>query len=218
MSGYRFLIVLCLSVVSTLMSSITMAGTPENAPITYEPCYIGCDLSFPYCYGYNILNMDDAVKIEDWKVEGDLVKGRAVANVNGKIKAKVCYQLSLNSKDYLLNDELNLEAEFDFSVKIFRDTPEDNFTPVCIDYEESSITYSSFSFKGDLLKNSQSFFSEIEALIAQEMEYVLEDSLYKAVYESLTGNPPEGKEKRKNIYCGGEQVDQEPDEMICGCD
>ncbi len=217
MSRYRHLIIFCFFIVIILSHTETRAENPEYIHITYEPCYIGCDYAFPYCYGYKIFNINDAIRIKNWETEGDLIKGRAVVNVNGKVTAKLCYQVSLNNKDYLLNDELNLEAEFDFIVKMSEDTPGGNFDSVCINYEESRISYSSFTFKGDLLKKPYSFFPEIEKALTYEMELVFADSLYRAVYDSLSDNLPEGKEKRKNIYCDGEQADSGSDKIACGC-
>jgi hypothetical protein len=162
--------------------------------------------------------MNDGIKVEKWEVDNGWVKGRAVVDINANFLVKLCYQVSLNNREYLINKGLNLEAEFDFKVRRGKDSPGGGINNQCIDEGESSISYSSFKLKGDLIENPDSLFSSIEQELIEEMKFIIRHSVCKAVYDSLMGDFLSGNELRKNIYCDTLQDESVLSTSPCECD
>jgi hypothetical protein len=223
MSIFRLFILIILIIsgfftISTAKSPTSNDANPKYISVTHTPCYIGCDYAFPYCYNYDISNMNDGIKVEKWEVDNGWVKGRAVVDINANFLVKLCYQVSLNNREYLINKGLNLEAEFDFKVRLGKDSPGGGINNQCIDEGESSISYSSFKLKGDLIENPDSLFSSIEQELIEEMKFIIRHSVCKAVYDSLMGDFLSGNELRKNIYCDTLQDESVLSTSPCECD
>ena len=207
-----FLRLLILSIFSSLLSiSVNAADTPaasnikpEFIPVIKKPCYIGCDYQFQYCYYYNISNMNNAITVKEWNVENGFVTGKAVADIKARLLIKLCYQLSLAAAFPVIDQDLNLEAEFEFKIKLAKDSGDQ-----CIEYQENAVTYSSFELKGDLKKEPIPL---MEGQLEQDMADIIQDSVSKAVYESLSG-----AKENKRIYCGEDQRNIEEKNVQCGC-
>ena len=145
-----FLRLLILSIFSSLLSiSVNAADTPaasnikpEFIPVIKKPCYIGCDYQFQYCYYYNISNMNDAITVKEWKVENGFVTGKAVADIKARLLIKLCYQLSLAAAFPVIDQDLNLEAEFEFKIKLAKDSGDQ-----CIEYQENAVTYGNCDYR-----------------------------------------------------------------------
>ena len=184
---------------------ITPVKGPGFIPILKKPCYIGCDYLFQFCYYYNISNMNDAITVREWNIEKDSITGTAAADIKAKLLIKVCYQLSLAAAYPFIDEELNLEAEFNFKMKVSGDTKEQ-----CIDYDESTITYTSFELKGDMKTDP------VPLMINQlglDMKNIIQDSVSKAVYGSL-----HEKNKSKKFYCGEHNDELYESNIRCQCD
>jgi hypothetical protein len=180
-------------------------NTPEFIPVAKKPCYIGCDFQFPYCYHYNISNMDDAIKVKEWNVSGGLVTGKAVADIKANLGIKMCYQVSLTSAIEVVNKEIDLTSEFEFSIKVNGDAGD-----MCISDEESIISFSSMELKGDLKADPIPLMQEH---LLGNMSAIIKDSVIKAVHSSIT------KDKgSKKVYCGEGETDTEETNIPCGCE
>ncbi len=210
---YTFLRLLFLSILSVLLClSVNAADIPaasnikpEFIPVIKKPCYIGCNYQFMYCYYYNISNMNNAITVKEWNVENGFVTGKAVADIKAKLLIKLCYQLSLTSAVPVIDEGLNLKAEFEFKIKLGKDSKDQ-----CIEYQENAVTYSSFELKGDLKKEPIPL---MQGQLEQDLADIIQDSVSKAVYESLPGD-----KKNKKIYCGEDQHNIDDKNAQCGCD
>ena len=178
---------------------------PEFIPVIKKPCYIGCDYMFQFCYYYNISNMENAITVKEWKVENDFVTGKAVADIKAKLLIKMCYQVSLTSAYAVVDHDINLESEFEFKIKLHG-----NKKDQCIDYQEDAITYNSFEYKGDMELDPIPL---MEGQLGQDMAEIIQDSVSKAVYESL----PEDIRGEK-IYCKEDYNKTFEDNSQCRCD
>ena len=186
-------------------TSVTSVKEPGFIPILKKPCYIGCDYQFQFCYYYNISNMNDAITVKEWNIEKDFITGAAAADIKAKLLIKVCYQLSLAAAFPVIDEELNLEVEFDFKIKVSGDAKDQ-----CIDYDESSISYTSFKLKGDMKADP------VPLMINQlgvDMAEIIQDSVSKAAYESL-----HEKNKGKKFYCGEHNDELYESNIRCQCD
>ena len=178
---------------------------PEFIPVVKKPCYIGCDYLFQFCYYYNISNMDDAIRVKEWHVEDDFVTGKAVIDIKAKLLIKMCYQVSLTSAYPVFDQDINLESEFNFKIKINGDGKDS-----CIQYQEGAITYSYFELKGDLDTDPLPL---MQGQLEQDMADIIQDSVSKAVYEYL-----HGKDSSKKIYCDENRNKIYEDNYPCRCD
>lgn len=178
---------------------------PEFIPVIKKPCYIGCDYLFQFCYYYNISNMEHAIKVKEWKVENDFVTGKAVADIKAKLLIKMCYQVSLTSAYAVVDHDINLESEFEFKIKL-----QGNKKDRCIDYQEDTITYNYFEYKGDMELDPIPL---MEGQLGQDMAEIIQDSVSKAVYESLPENI-----RGEKIYCKEEYNKTFEDNTQCRCD
>jgi hypothetical protein len=184
--------------------STAPSNIPEFIPVIKKPCYIGCDFQFPYCYHYNISNMDDAIKVKEWNVSDGMVKGKAVADIKAMLVIKMCYQVSLTSAFEVVDKEIDLASEFEFSIKINGDSED-----ICISDEESTISFSTLELKGDLKAEPIPL---MQAHLIDNISAIIKDSVIKAVYNSLA------KDKGiKNVYCGEEHTATK-DDAPCGCE
>ncbi len=178
---------------------------PQFIPVTKKPCYVGCDYLFQFCYYYNILNMSDAISVKEWHVEGDFVTGKAVANINARLLIKMCYQVSLSSAYPVYDQDVNLESEFDFKIKLNGEGKDR-----CIQYQEGAITYSSFELKGDLKTDPMPI---MQGQLEQDMADIIHDSFSKAVYGYMNG-----ENKGLKVYCSEERNKAYEDNYPCRCD
>jgi hypothetical protein len=179
--------------------------TPEFIPVAKKPCYIGCDFQFPYCYHYNISNMDNAIKVEEWNVSNGLVTGKAVADIKAMLIIKMCYQVSLTSAFTVVEKEIDLASEFEFSIKV-----NDDASDMCISDEESSIRFSTLELKGDLKTDPIPL---MQSNLEENISAIIKDSVIKAVHSSVA------KDKAlKNIYCGEGQANTAETDSTCGCE
>ncbi len=211
--------IIFLIVLFVFISGLFTAGTTNTAPdtgkypdfirITDTPCCLECSYSLPYCYNYKISNMNDAIKVTGWNFDNGLIKGTAVANIDAILITKMCFQLSLTSAYLLTDEELDLEAEFDFNVKI---SSNKNVKSRCIEETESSVSYRSFLLNGDLTSDP---IPEVINQLAEDIQSSIKYSVYRAVYESFEGPLSSGNEK--NIYCTESQSDFEANESPCPC-
>ena len=179
--------------------------TPEFIPVVKKPCYIGCDYQFQFCYYYNISNMDNAITVKKWNVEKDFITGKAVADIKAKLLIKMCYQVSLTSAYAVVDKDLNFESEFEFKIKLNRDTEDQ-----CIEFQDDAITYASFELKGDTKTDPIPL---ILGQLGQDMGEIIQDSVSKAVYESLPDNI-----RGENVYCNKEHNKTFEDTYPCRCD
>ncbi|MFC1839559.1 hypothetical protein ACFL1N_08265 [Thermodesulfobacteriota bacterium] len=210
------IIVLVIFLLSFITVNATNTATvseeyPGFIPITHAPCCLECSYSLPYCYYYNISNMNDGIKVVEWNLDNGWINGRAIANIDANLIVKMCFQLSLTAAYILMDEEFDLEAEFDFKVKL---TSDDNLKNQCIDKAESIVNYSSFVLKGDL---SSDPVPEIGFQLVDDIKSVIKHSICKTAYDSLNGGlSPEGGEN-ENIYCHQSQDDSEAIESPCPC-
>ena len=179
--------------------------TPEYIPITKKPCYIGCGYQFQFCYYYNISNMNNAITVKEWNVEDGFITGKAAADINAKLLIKACYQLSLTAAYPVIDEDLNLEAEFEFKIKLSGDAKDQ-----CIEYRKSSITYTAFELKGDVRTDPIPL---MQGQLGQDMADIIQDSVSKAVFESLYEN-----NRGKKFYCGENRDELYETDTICQCD
>ena len=191
--------------VNAANTPISPDSKPEFIPIIKKPCYIGCNYEFQFCYYYNISNMKNAITVTAWKVEKGYVTGRAVADIKAKLLIKLCYQLSLSAAYPVVDDEINLDAEFEFKIKL-----NDDASGQCVDDRDSSITYSSFELKGNLKADPIPL---MQGQLSQDMADIIKDSVSKAVHDSLAED-----EGNKRIYCGKDQDDTKENDLGCQCD
>jgi hypothetical protein len=185
--------------------STTSVNTPEFIPVTKKPCYIGCDYQFQYCYHYNILNMNDAIKVKEWNVSGGFVTGKAVADIKAKLMVKACYQLSLAAAIPVVDKEIDLTSEFEFRIKVNGDSGD-----MCISDEESTINFSTLELRGDLKPDPIPL---MQAHLQDYMSSILKESVINAVHNSLAMD--KGSEK---AYCGEGETDTEETDAPCGCE
>ena len=185
-------------------TSITPDNKPEFIPVIKKPCYIGCDYLFQFCYHYDISNMNDAIKVKEWNIEKDFVTGKAVAKMKARLLIKMCYQVSLTSAYAVIDQDLNFESEFEFKIKLNKETKDQ-----CVEYREDSISYSSFELKGDVNTDPIPL---MLGKLGQDMGEIIQDSVSKAVYDSL----PEDY-KGKNVYCSEEYNDTYKNNAPCRC-
>lgn len=188
---------------------------PEFISIFKTPCYIGCNYAFQYCYSYNISNLNNAIKVEEWEYKNGWVKGRAVVNINAKLLVKACYQLSLASAYAVVDEVLNLEAEFEFKVKLSKDSQGKRIKSQCINDLESSISYSSFELKGNLTDDPIPVMKEN---LIEDIKYSIRYSVYKAVYDSMMKGSSSENQTSKYIYCDNPEPGWEEDSAPCPCD
>ncbi len=191
--------------VGALEQATAPSNIPEFIPVAKKPCYIGCDFQFQYCYHYNILNMNDAIKITEWNVTGGMVTGKAVADIKANLIIKMCYQVSLTSAFVVLDKEIDLASEFEFSIKVNGDAENQ-----CISDEESTISFSSMELKGDIKTEPIPLMQEH---LIGNMSAIIKDSVIKAVYSSVARD-----KKLKNIYCGEGETDTAEVDSSCGCE
>ncbi len=180
----------------------TRRTKPEYIKIIKEPCYVGCDYQFQYCYYYNIANMENSIKVKEWYIEDNYIKGKAAADIKAKLLMKACYQLSLSAAYPVIDDDINLSADFDFTIKIKNDE--------CIEEPRSSIDYSSFELKGNVQKDPIQL---MKTWLIDDMKGIIKDSVSMAVHDSL---PPD--KKAQKVYCGDKQYNTELTEEKCHCD
>lgn len=185
--------------------STTPSNTPEFIPVSKKPCYIGCDFQFQYCYHYNILNMNDAIKVKEWNVSDGLVTGKAVADIKATLLIKMCYQVSLTSAFAVAEKEIDLASEFEFSIKV-----NSNADDICISDEESTISFSNLELKGEIKTEPIPL---IQEHLIGNMSAIIKDSVIKAVYSSVSKD-----KKLKNIYCGEGPTDTAESDAPCGCE
>jgi hypothetical protein len=183
-------------------SDASSGKTPEFIQVIKKPCYIGCDYQFQYCYFYDISNMKDGITIKEWHAEKDHVKGKAVADIKAKLLIKACYQLSLGAAYPVVDDNIDLEAEFDFIIKINNGG--------CIEEKESAVEYSSFNLKGNLQADP---IPSMQTWLEGDMKGIIKDSFSKAVHDLL----PESS-KADKIYCGDEQYNTVDTDVKCQCE
>jgi hypothetical protein len=200
---------LLLSFYSFSLSATEPVSSPGNTPefisITKKPCYIGCESQFQYCYHYNILNMNDAIKVKEWNVSDNMVTGKAVADIKAMLLIKMCYQVSLASAFVVVDKEIDLTSEFEFSVKINSDAGD-----MCISDEESTISFSSLELKGDLQTEPIPLMQEH---LTGNISAIIKDSVIWAVYSSVA------KDKdHKKVYCGLGERDTAEADAQCGCE
>jgi len=193
---------------------IVPEGNPKIIPITHSVCCLECSYYLPFCYNYNILNMNDGIKVKNWNFDQGWIKGRAIADIDANLIIKMCYQLSLTSAYIVIDEELDLKAEFEFSVNISRLSPEGNIIGQCIDDGKSSITYSSFVLKGNLTDDPIPL---IKVQLIEDIKSIIKHSLYKTAYNSLMGDNSPENQKGENIYCDISQTDQESSTAPCPC-
>ena len=174
---------------------------PAVIQIIKKPCYIGCGYEFQYCYYYDIANMKDAITVKEWVIEGDYIKGKALADIKAKLLMKACYQLSLTAAYPVVDESINLVAAFDFAIKTNNGK--------CINEKESNISYSSFELKGDLQKNPISL---MQTWLMEDMKGIIKDSVSKAVHDSLSDN-----NKSEKVYCGDKQYNTVDTDEQCQC-
>ena len=210
--SFVFLIIFC--------SFSTYADNPvlnekklEHIPITKSPCYIGCDYYFPYCYNYNIINKDNAIRIKDIKAENGSIKGTAEVNIHATLLVKLCYQLSLASAYSVYDKTLDLAAEFDFNIKTHKASAKEEPPGYCIFYGDSLLTFSSFEFKGDMTEDG---LPSMEAKLSEDIKAMIKHSLYKAVYNTFLAETSADKDGR-NIYCDYEETEKEDPDNFCPC-
>ncbi len=184
---------------------ISQNKNPEFIRIVKKPCNIGCDFQFQYCYYYNILNMDNAIKVKEWNVEDGFITGKAVTDIKARLLIKFCYQVSLTSAFPVHDKELNLEAEFEFKIKLGGEGMNQ-----CIEFQKDLITFSSFELKGDLKTDPIPL---LQGQLSQEMSDIIRDSVSRAVYDSLPAN-----NRDKMVYCSKEHNDTYADNAPCPCD
>ncbi|NLD36636.1 MAG: hypothetical protein GX654_07195 [Desulfatiglans sp.] len=180
-------------------------NAPEFIPVSKKPCYIGCDFQFQYCYHYNILNMNDAIKVKEWNVSEGLVTGKAAADIKAMLLIKMCYQVSLTSAFPVAEKEIDLQSEFEFSIKVNSDAGD-----MCISDEESTINFSTLELKGDIKTEPIPLMQEH---LIGNMSAIIKDSVIKAVYSSVSKD-----KKLKNIYCGEGPTDTAESDAPCGCE
>lgn len=195
--------------VNATTTAVTSEQYPEFIPIIHAPCCLECSYSLPYCYNYIISNIDDGIKVEEWKLDSDGIKGRATANIDAKLIIKMCFQLSLTSAYVLIDEELDLQAEFDFNVGF---SLRENSEMKCIDEKKSSISFSSFALKGDLTTDP---IPEIAPRLTEDILSSIKDSVYKTAYIFLDSNLLPGD--KENIYCQQPQNDAEASTSPCPC-
>lgn len=200
--------------VNAAKAPVIHGENPKFISITRTPCYTGCNYVFPYCYHYNVSNMNDGIKVEEWNVEKGFVTGRAIANLNANLIIKECYQLSLASAITVIDEKLDLVAEFEFKIKSGRHTSVKDVNDHCIDYGESSVSYSSFKLKGDLTEDP---IPEMERKLIEDIKSMIKHSVCETVYYSLTGDSSHDHDKSKNIYCDKSQNDSESNTTSCPC-
>jgi len=186
-------------------SPITPDNKPAFIPIVQKPCYIGCDYMFQFCYYYNISNMNDAIKVKEWNLENDFVTGKATADIKARLLIKMCYQVSLSSAYAVVDQDLNIKSEFEFKIKLNGDTKDQ-----CIEFQADAITYSSYELVGDV--NTEPI-PLMHGQLDQDMGQIIQDSVSKAVYDSLHGN-----NKGKKVYCDEEHNKTYEDHYPCRCD
>ncbi len=198
-----------LSFYSLSADAINTSNTPDKKPevihLIKKPCYIGCDYLFQFCYYYNISNMKDAITVKEWNIEDDLVTGKAVADIKAKLLIKVCYQLSLTSAYAVVDQDVNLESEFEFRIKLKGDGKNQ-----CIQRQEDAIKYFSFELKGDLEIDPIPL---MQGQLEQDMADIIQDSISKEVYEYS-----QDKNEGKNIYCSEEHNKIYEEDYPCRCD
>jgi hypothetical protein len=191
--------------VNAIEQSASPSNTPEFIPVAKKPCYIGCDFQFPYCYHYNISNMDDAIKVKEWNASNGLVTGKAVADIKANLMIKMCYQVSLTSAFAVVDKEIDLSSEFEFSIKVNGDEGD-----MCISDEDSTISFSSMELKGDLKTEPIPL---MQAHLLENISTIIKDSVIKAVHSSIA------KDKGAiTIYCGEGHTDKENADASCGCE
>jgi len=204
-----FILGILLSLYSFCVNASDISTSPANKPgfipIIKKPCYIGCDYMFKFCYYYNISNAKDAITVKEWNVEKNFVTGKAVADIKAKLLIKVCYQLSLTSAYPVVEQDLNLESEFGFKIKI-----NENSKNRCIEFQEDAITYYSFEFKGDLNTDPIPL---MQGQLEQDLAEIIQNSVSKAVYESIAEN-----KKGNKVYCAEKQNNTYEDNAPCRCD
>ena len=186
-------------------------GHPEFIPVTHEPCCLECSYSLPYCYNYNISNMNNGIKVKEWEVDNGWINGRAVADIDANLIIKMCFQLSLSASYVLLDEELDLETEFTFKVKI---SSSENSKGWCIDKEESEIIYLTFLLKGNLDSDP---IPEVGAQLVDDIQSMIEHSIYQTAYDLLNKQSLPGNEENNNLYCHPSQNDSESEESPCPC-
>jgi|GEM_PF-3069546 hypothetical protein len=191
--------------VGALESLTAPSDKPEFIPVTKKPCYIGCDFQFQYCYHYNILNMNDAIKVKEWNVSGGLVTGKAAADIKANLIIKMCYQVSLTSAFAVAEKEIDLASEFEFSIKV-----KDDAGSICISDEESTISFSTLELKGDIKTEPIPL---IQEHLIGNMSAIIKDSVIKAVHSSASKD-----NKLKNIYCGEGPAYTPEGDAPCGCE
>lgn len=208
--------ILRLSILSIFLSfyslSLNAAGNssspdvkPEFIPIIKKPCYIGCDYLFQFCYYYNILNMENAIRVKEWNVEKDYATGKAVADIKAKLLIKMCYQVSLTSAYAVVDQELNIKSEFEFKIKLIGDTKDQ-----CIEFQEDAITWSSYELIGDVNTDPIPL---MQGHLDQDIGVIIQDSVSKAVYDSLPI-----KNRDTKVYCDEERNETFKDNAPCRCD
>lgn len=186
-------------------TSIASDNKPEFIPIIKKPCYIGCDYLFQFCYYYNISNMDNGIAVKEWNVEKDFVSGKAVANIKAKLLIKMCYQVSLSSAYAVVDQDLDINSEFEFKIKLNGGEKEQ-----CIEFQDDAITYSSYELVGDVNTDPIPL---MQGQLDHDIGEMIQDSVSKAVYDFLAGNI-EGKK----VYCGEEHNDTFKNIAPCRCD
>ena len=199
------LIIFCSLNVNASNTPTSTDKKPEFIPVIKKPCYIGCDYLFQFCYYYNISNMENAVTVKEWKVENDLITGKAVADIKAKLLIKMCYQVSLTSAYAVVDQDINLKSEFEFKIKL-----NGNAEGQCVEYQPDAIAYYSFEYKGDMELDPIPL---MEGQLGQDMAEIIQDSVSKAVYESLPDN-----KRGKRIYCDEEHNETFKDNTPCRCD
>lgn len=178
---------------------------PEFIPIIKKPCYIGCDYLFQFCYYYNISNIEDAIKVKEWDFGEDYVTGKAVADIKARLLIKMCYQVSLTSAYAVIDQDLNIKSEFEFKIKINKNSKDQ-----CIEFEENAITYSSYELIGDI---STDPIPGMQGQLDQDIGEMIQDSVSKAVYDYLHGS-----NEGKTVYCDEEYNKTYEDNYPCRCD
>lgn len=206
MPSLRYFVFISSAVIIFSLFTVNPANTvtipdenPEFIPVTHAPCCLECSYTLPYCYNYNISNMNNGIKVLEWKLDNGFINGRAVADIDANLIIKMCFQLSLTAAYVLVDEEVDLETEFDFKVKL---SSSENSKTRCIDETGSIFSYLSFVLKGNLDSDP---IPEVGAQLVADIKSAIEHSVYKTAYDSLKDNPSENND----IYCYQSKKDTE---------
>ena len=206
-----FIFILILFTSNSVNAQASNEEYPEFIPLLQAPCCLECSYTLPYCYNYNISNMDEGIKVLEWKFDDGWINGSAAASIDAKLIIKMCFQLSLSAAYILLDEEMDLDAEFDFKVKI---SSIDNSKGRCIDKTQSEIDYKSFVLQGNLAADP---IPEIGNQLVEDIAYVIETSVYKAAHDLINSNVSSENDENSNILCDQPQDDSRAIESPCPC-